>query len=105
MTYAAIKGGIINLTRLMAAYYGEYNIRGNNICPGGVFQNQNSVFVENYSKKVPLHRMAKPEEIASTVLFLASEASSYITGATIMVDGGCNLMAPDFLLTFDIFCE
>ncbi len=88
MTYAAIKGGIANLSRLMASYYGEFNIRVNTLCPGGIFDNQNPTFVRNYSHKTPLKRMGKPEEIASVVLFLASEAASYITGSTIMVDGG-----------------
>ena len=88
MTYAAVKGGITNLTRLMASYYGKFNIRVNTICPGGVFANQDPTFVENYSNKTPLKRMGSPEEIASVALFLASEAASYITGATIMVDGG-----------------
>jgi len=88
MTYAAIKGGIANLSRLMASYYGKFNIRVNTLCPGGIFDNQNPVFVKNYSNKTPLKRMGKPEEIASVVLFLASEAASYITGSTIMVDGG-----------------
>ena len=95
MTYSVIKSGIANLTRLMASYYGNKNIRVNTICPGGILghvagkQNkQNTIFVKNYSKKTPLKRMGRPEEIASAVLFLASEAASYITGATIMVDGG-----------------
>jgi len=88
MTYALMKGGITNLVRQMASYYGKYNIRVNTLCPGGVFDNQNPTFVKNYSAKTPLKRMAKPEEIASTALFLSSEASAYITGATIMVDGG-----------------
>ena len=88
MTYSAIKGGINNFTRNAAAYFGEYNIRINTICPGGIFDNQDPKFVENYSKKTPLKRMGTTEEIASTALFLASDAASYITGATIMVDGG-----------------
>ncbi len=88
MTYSAIKGGIINLTRYLASYFGKYNIRVNNICPGGIFDNQDKDFVKNYSKKTPLKRMGQPEEIAPAVLFLASEASSYVTGITLMVDGG-----------------
>lgn len=88
MAYSAIKGGITNLTRFLASNFGKDNIRLNTICPGGIFDNQNPLFVENYSRKTPLKRMAKPEEIASVVLFLASEAASYITGATIAVDGG-----------------
>jgi NAD(P)-dependent dehydrogenase (short-subunit alcohol dehydrogenase family) len=95
MTYAAIKGGITGLTRLMASYYGQYNIRINTLCPGGLkghvagkSDTQDPVFIKQYSKKTPLKRLGHPEEVASTALFLASEASSYITGATIMVDGG-----------------
>lgn len=92
ITYAAIKGGITNITRQMASYYGQYNIRVNTLCPGGVFDNQNPTFVKNYSHKTPLKRMANTEEIASAALFLASEAASYITGATIMVDGGWSIV-------------
>ncbi len=95
MTYAAIKGGIINLTRLMASYYGQYNIRINTLCPGGLeghvagnSDKQNQVFVKQYSQKTPLKRLGRGEEVASTALFLASDAASYITGATVMVDGG-----------------
>jgi Dehydrogenases with different specificities (related to short-chain alcohol dehydrogenases) len=88
LIYSAIKGGIVNMSRYLASYYGSSNIRFNTVCPGGVFDNQRSEFVKNYTKKVPLKRMARAEEIASTVLFLASDASSYITGATVTVDGG-----------------
>jgi len=88
MTYPAIKGAINNFARNAAAYFGEHNIRINTICPGGIFDNQDPTFVENYSKKTPLKRMGNPEEIASAVLFFVSNAASYITGATIMVDGG-----------------
>jgi NAD(P)-dependent dehydrogenase (short-subunit alcohol dehydrogenase family) len=86
--YAAIKGGIINFGRYLASYYGRYNVRVNTVCPGGVFDNQNAVFVKNYNDKVPMKRMARKDEIASAVLFLASDAASYITGTTFMVDGG-----------------
>ena len=55
---------------------------------GGIFDNQDPIFVENYSNKTPLKRMGEPDEIASTALFLASDASSYVTGSTLMVDGG-----------------
>ena len=99
MTYAAIKGAVINLTRQMASYYGQFNIRINTLCPGGLdghvagkSDKQNPIFVENYSKKTPLRRLGTAEEIAPTVLFLASEASSYITGSTIMVDGGWSIV-------------
>lgn len=88
MAYNAIKGGIINLSRYLASYFGKYNIRVNTICPGGIFDNQNKIFVKNYSKRALLKRMGTPEDIAGAVLFLASDASSYITGTTFMVDGG-----------------
>ena len=95
MTYSAIKGGITNLTRLMASYYGKYNVRVNTICPGGISghvagksNGQNPIFLKKYCNKTPLKRMGKPEEIASVVLFLSSKASAYVTGSTIMVDGG-----------------
>jgi NAD(P)-dependent dehydrogenase (short-subunit alcohol dehydrogenase family) len=97
MAYAAIKGGITNLTRLMASYYGKYNIRINTICPGGISGHvagksatQNPIFKKKYCNKTPLKRMGTPNEIASVVLFLSSPASSYITGETVMVDGGWN---------------
>ena len=83
-----IKGGITNMVRLMASYYGQFNIRVNTLCSGGVFDEQDPIFVKNYSAKTPLKRMAKPEEIASAALFLASDASTYISGTSIMVDGG-----------------
>ena len=89
MIYSIIKGGIISLTRQMASYYGKNQIRINTICPGGIFDNNlEEKFIKKYSQQVPLSRLGNPSEIASTTLFLASSASSYITGATIMVDGG-----------------
>lgn len=88
MAYSAIKGGIINLGRYLASYFGEFNVRINTVCPGGVFDNQNEAFVKNYRENTPLKRMGLPEEIASVVLFLASDAASYITGIALMVDGG-----------------
>ncbi|MFH1428692.1 MAG: SDR family oxidoreductase [Candidatus Margulisiibacteriota bacterium] len=88
MAYAAIKGGIVNLSRYLASYYGSDKIRVNTVCPGGVLAGQPAGFINNYSSKVPLGRMAVPEDIASAVLFLAADAGAYVTGATIMVDGG-----------------
>jgi len=88
VVYSAIKGGILSLTRYYAALYGTYNIRVNSICPGGVYDQQDDIFVEKYSKLTPLKRMARAYEIAMPVLFLASDCASYITGHTLMVDGG-----------------
>lgn len=92
MAYSAIKGGTVNLGRYLASYLGKYNIRVNTVCPGGVFDHQDKKFVRNYERKVPLKRMGTSEEMASAVLFLASDASSYITGTTLMVDGGWTIV-------------
>ncbi len=86
--YSAIKGGIITFTKYLATYYGKYNVRANTISPGGIFNNQNSIFVDNYSKKTPLGRMGLSNEIVGAVIFLASDASSYVTGHNLIVDGG-----------------
>ena len=88
MSYATIKGGITNSVRSMAAYYGKYNIRVNALCPGGVKDKQNVKFIKRYIKKTPLNRMADPKDIANACLFLLSDASSYITGTTLLIDGG-----------------
>lgn len=86
--YAAIKGGISNLTRYLATKLGPFNIRVNAICPGGVFDDQNGKFVENYSRITPLRRMATPDDIVGPVIFLLSDAARYITGVNLPVDGG-----------------
>jgi NAD(P)-dependent dehydrogenase (short-subunit alcohol dehydrogenase family) len=86
--YAAIKGGLINLTRYMASYFGPHKVRVNTVSPGGIFDNQNISFVENYEKKVPLRRMGLPEDITPSVSFLLSDESKYITGQNLIVDGG-----------------
>ena len=86
--YSAIKGGIINLTKYLASYYGGHNLRVNTVSPGGIFNNQPESFVEKYNKKVPLNRMGTPEDVAPTVTFLLSDKASYITGQNIIIDGG-----------------
>jgi NAD(P)-dependent dehydrogenase (short-subunit alcohol dehydrogenase family) len=86
--YAAIKGGIVNLTRYLSSYLGPMQIRVNVVSPGGIFDNQNTFFVENYNKKVPLRRMGLPDDISPAVVFLLSEEAKYITGQNIIVDGG-----------------
>jgi NAD(P)-dependent dehydrogenase (short-subunit alcohol dehydrogenase family) len=86
--YAAIKGGLINHTRYLASYFGRQGVRANVICPGGVFDGQDPRFVERYGARTPLGRMAEPAELVGAFHFLASKAASYITGATLMVDGG-----------------
>jgi len=86
--YSAIKGGIINFTKYLASYYGKDSIRINCVSPGGIFDNQNPVFVSNYEKQVPLKRMGKPDDIAPSVSFLLSNRAAYITGHNLIVDGG-----------------
>ena len=86
--YSAIKGGIITFTKYLATYYGKHNVRVNAICPGGIFDKQDKKFIKNYEEKTPLKRMGKPEDIAGPILFLASDASSYMTGQSLIVDGG-----------------
>lgn len=88
VAYAPIKAGIIAMTKYIATYFGSYNIRANTISPGGIYDNQTSSFVEKYSRKTPLGRMGKPDEIVGAVIYLASDASSFVTGQNILVDGG-----------------
>ena len=83
------KAGMINLTRFIAAYYGPFGVRCNCISPGGVFTEKlPEEFVERYCKRTMLGRMANPDDIIGVVLFLASDASHYVTGVNIPVDGG-----------------
>jgi NAD(P)-dependent dehydrogenase (short-subunit alcohol dehydrogenase family) len=86
--YSAIKGGIANLSKYLASYYGPFNVRVNTISPGGVKDNQPYAFVSNYVKKVPLRRMANCNDITSAIHFLLSDESSYITGHNLVIDGG-----------------
>jgi NAD(P)-dependent dehydrogenase (short-subunit alcohol dehydrogenase family) len=86
--YAAIKSGVIALTKYIATYYGMHNVRANSISPGGIYDGQPGPFVERYSQKTPLGRMGKPHEVVGAVIYLASDASSYVTGENLMVDGG-----------------
>ncbi|GAH16016.1 unnamed protein product, partial [marine sediment metagenome] len=83
--YAYNKAGVIGLTRWIATNYGCYNVRANCVCPGGVWDKQPGVFIERYCERVPLGRMAKPEDIAAEIAYLASDEASYITGQTRMV--------------------
>ncbi len=86
--YSVIKGGILNFTRYLATYLAGYGIRVNSVSPGGIENMQPETFIKKYGEKTPLGRMGKPSEIVGSVIFLLSEASSYITGQNIIVDGG-----------------
>lgn len=88
--YAAIKGGIINLTRYLASYCGANNIRVNCVSPGGILdeKNQHPSFIKRYCEKVPMRRMGNPDDIAPAVSFMLSEEAKYITGQNLVVDGG-----------------
>ena len=86
--YSASKAAVIGLTRWLATHWAKHDIRVNAIAPGGVESGQNQTFQSLYGRRVPLGRMARPEEIVSTVLYLCSDASSYVTGQCLLVDGG-----------------
>lgn len=89
--YAVSKTAVIGLTKYLAAYWADKNIRINCITPGGVESGQNATFIENYSRRVPMNRMAKRNEMIGALLYLASDASSYVTGQNIIVDGGLSV--------------
>ena len=92
--YSSIKAGISGMTWSMASYYGQYNIRVNSLCPGGVFNNNidlkkvNKNFLKNYLKRNPIKRMCTSKDISNAAIFLASDLSSYITGVNLAIDGG-----------------
>lgn len=87
-TYPFVKGGMIQLTRYLAAYLGKSGVRANCISPGGYFNHQPEPFVREYCRRAPLGRMMDHQDIQGAVVFLASDASAYVTGTNLMVDGG-----------------
>lgn len=88
VTYSVIKHGLIGLTKYLATYWADRGVRVNAISPGGVFNNQDPAFVERLTRLIPMGRMADVDEYRAAVQFLCSDASSYMTGQNLVMDGG-----------------
>lgn len=88
VTYSVIKHGLIGLTKYLATYWADHGVRVNAISPGGVFNNQDPAFVERLTRLIPMGRMADVDEYRAAVQFLCSDASSYMTGQNLVMDGG-----------------
>ncbi|MAC40714.1 MAG: oxidoreductase [Pelagibacterales bacterium] len=92
VTYSVIKAGLIGLTRYLATYWPENGVRANALSPGGVYTNQDSEFVKRLTNLIPMGRMAKSDEYVSAIQFLCSNASAYMNGQNIVMDGGRSVL-------------
>jgi NAD(P)-dependent dehydrogenase (short-subunit alcohol dehydrogenase family) len=88
VTYSVVKHGLIGLSKYLATYWADRGVRSNALCPGGIYNGQDAEFTDKLANLVPLGRMANKDEYKGIVLYLLSDASSYMTGATVIVDGG-----------------
>jgi len=88
VAYSVSKSSIYNLTRYLATYWAKQNVRVNTLTLAGVFNNQDAQFLEAYNNQMPIGRMARPDEYNGAIVFLASDASSYMTGSNLVMDGG-----------------
>jgi len=88
VAYSASKSALLNLTRYLATYWADRNVRVNSLTFAGVFNNQDHQFLEHYCAKVPLGRMAREDEYNGAVIFMLSEAAAYMTGSNLVIDGG-----------------
>ena len=92
VTYSVIKTGLIGLTRYLATYWADFGVRANALSPGGIFNGQNDDFVQSLTKLIPLGRMASSDEYRGALQFLCSDASSYLNGQNIVIDGGRSVL-------------
>ncbi len=88
ISYSVVKHGIIGMTKYLATYWGKKGVRVNTLCPASLANGQPDEFVKKISELIPMGRMSRPDEYPATVLYMLSEASSYMTGATVILDGG-----------------
>lgn len=88
VSYSVVKHGIMGLTKYLAVYWAKRGIRVNTLCPASLENGQNPEFVQKISELIPMGRMSRPDEYVGTVLYMLSDASSYMTGATVVLDGG-----------------